>query len=268
MRLAFEFYFPWRHRTLLWQFSRRDILGKYRDSVLGLAWSLVIPLLMLAVYSLVFIGIFKARWPVGEHAGTADFALQIFAGLIVFHCFADVASRAPRLILEQPNLVKRVIFPLEILSWVSVISALFQAALSLLILLAAQLILKGQVFATWLYLPLIFLCFLPLLLGVSWFCAALGVFLRDLSQLMQLVVSLLMFLSPVFYSLYALSEAWQRVLLWNPLTILIESLRAVVLLGQAPNMVALLGLFLASLAFSGVAAALFFRTRPAFADVL
>lgn len=266
--MRFEFYFPWQHRTLLWQFSRREILGKYRDSVLGLAWSLLTPLLMLAVYSLVFIGIFRARWPVGEDAGHADFALQIFAGLIVFQCFAEVASRAPRLILDQANLVKKVIFPLEILSWVSVVSAFFQAVLSLLILMLANVILNGQLFVTLWYVPLIFLSFLPFLLGISWLGAALGVFLRDLSQLMQLAVSLLMFLSPVFYSLYALSAAWQRVLLWNPLTVWIESLRAVVLLGQAPNLWVLSVVFVWSLLFSVLSLWFFVRTRPSFADVL
>ena len=129
-RFAFAPFLPWRHRTLIYQFAKREILGRYRGSILGLGWSFATPLLMLAVYTFVFVGVFKARWPGAESGGGGEFALQIFAGLLAFNFFSEVINRAPRLIVDQPNLVKKVVFPLEILPWVSVLSGILWVKLS------------------------------------------------------------------------------------------------------------------------------------------
>src|SRR3990172_9983173 len=218
------YFLPLRQRTLMWQFARRDVLARYRGSLLGLGWSFLTPLLMLAVYTFVFRVVFKARWGTGG-ADDLEFALQVYAGLIVFGLFAEVISRAPRLVLDQPNLVKKVIFPLEILPWIMVLAGLFHLALNLLVLLVAAAITRGGLPLSAFALPLVLASFVPLLLGLGWFLAALGVFIRDVGQIATLAISLLMFLSPVFYPISNLPERWQPWLRANPLTPVIEQVR-------------------------------------------
>lgn len=180
--LPLSFLLPVRHRTLIWQFSRREVLGRYRGSLFGLAWSFITPLLMLGVYTFVFVGVFKARWPGAEAGGGLEFALQIFVGLMVFNLFAEVASRAPRLIVDQPNLVKKVVFPLEILPWISVLSGCFHLLISGVVLLAVATGVRGGLPVTAIALPLVLLPLIPMLLGLCWLLSALGV-LSDEDQL-------------------------------------------------------------------------------------
>lgn len=261
-------FIPFSNRSLLWQFARREVLGRYRGSLLGLTWSFLTPLLMLGVYSFVFIGVFRARWPGMEQGGGVEFALQVFAGLVVFNLFAEVASRAPNLVVEQPNLVKKVIFPVELLTWVTVLSGLFHLLISVASLLLVLLLARGGLPVTALALPLVLLPFLPFLLGLGWFLSALGVFLRDVGQMMSMVVSLTMFMSPVFYSVATLDVRWQFWMHLNPLTLIIEQVRAVVLLGQWPAWGSL-GLYALLACTFAVAGAIFFQlTRKGFADVL
>jgi lipopolysaccharide transport system permease protein len=146
-------YIPIHSRSLLWQFARRDVLGRYRGSLLGLTWSFLTPLLMLAVYSFVFVGVFRASWPGSPKGSGVEFALQVFAGLLVFNLFAEVAGRAPNLVVEQPNLVKKVIFPVELLAWVTVLSGLFHLLISAATLLLVLLIARGGLPITALALP-------------------------------------------------------------------------------------------------------------------
>ena len=223
---------------------------------------------MLGVYSFVFIGVFKARWPGMEKGGGVEFALQVFAGLVVFNLFAEVASRAPNLVVEQPNLVKKVIFPVELLTWITVLSGLFHLLISVASLLIVLLLARGSLPVTALALPLVLLPFLPFLLGLGWFLSALGVFVRDVGQMMSMVVSLTMFMSPVFYSVTTLDARWQFWMHLNPLTLVIEQVRAVVLLGQWPAWGAL-GLYALLACLFAMAGAFFFQlTRKGFADVL
>jgi lipopolysaccharide transport system permease protein len=261
-------YFPHRNRTLLWQFAKRDVLGRYRGSVLGLAWSFLTPLLMLGVYTFVFVGVFRASWPGSTKAGGLEFALQVFAGLLVFNLFAEVAGRAPHLIVNQPNLVKKVIFPVELLTWVAVLSGLFHLLISAATLLLVLLITRESFPISALALPFVLLPFLPVLLGLGWFLSAMGVFVRDVGTMMTMVVNLTMFMSPVFYSVTSLSPDLQFWMNLNPLTIIIEQVRAVLLLGQWPDWT-VLGLYgLLACLFAGAAAMFFQLTRKGFADVL
>ncbi len=265
--LSHPYFLPLRQRALIWQFARRDVLARYRGSVLGLAWSFLTPLLMLAVYTFVFRVVFKARWG-GDEAGEFEFALQVYSGLIVFSLFAEVVSRAPRLVMEQPNLVKKVVFPLEILPWVAVLAGLFHLALNLAVLLIAAAIARGGLPPSIVALPMVLLPFMPLLLGLGWFLAALGVFVRDVGQITSLAVSLLMFLSPVFYPISSLPERWQPWLRANPLTPVIEQVRLVALDGQWPDWPQLaLHLAIAS-AVAWAGARWFAATRKGFADVI
>ncbi len=262
-----SYFLPLRQRTLIWQFARRDVLARYRGSLLGLGWTFLTPLMMLAVYTFVFRVVFKARWSDGT-GGDFEFALQVYAGLIVFGLFAEVANRAPRLVLDQPNLVKKVVFPLEILPWVAVLAGLFHLVLNVVVLLAAVAIARGGLPLSTLSLPLVLASFVPMLLGLGWFLAAIGVFVRDVGQITTLLVSLLMFLSPVFYPISMLPERWQPWLRANPLTPMIEQMRRVVLEGSLPDWSQLLLNLAVGIVVAWLGARWFNATRKGFADVL
>jgi lipopolysaccharide transport system permease protein len=265
--ISHPYFLPLRQGNLIWQFTRRDVLARYRGSLLGLGWSFVTPLLMLAVYTFVFRGIFKMRW--GD-AQTSDFefALQMYAGLIVYSLFAEVVSRAPRLVLDQPNLVKKVVFPLEILPWVAVLAGLFHLALNVLALLVGTMLARGGIPLTVVALPLVLAPFVPLLLGLAWFLAALGVYLRDVGQIIALAVALLLFLSPVFYPLSAVPREWQAWLWANPLTPVMEQLRRVALDGVWPDWPQLALQLAVATAFAWAGARWFAAVRKGFADVV
>lgn len=252
----------------MWQFAKREVLGRYRGSLLGLGWSFLTPLLMLAVYTFVFVGVFKASWPGTEQGGGVEFALQIFAGLMVFNLFSELAGRAPRLILEQPSLVKKVVFPLEILPWITIFAGIFHLILSLGVLILATWAVRGAVPVTAIALPLVLLPFFPFLLGFGWLFSALGVFVRDVGHMMGMVVNLMMFLTPIFYSTRALPDSMQIVMQANPLTLIIESVRQVLLQGMWPDWRALVFYLLAASLFAFLGALFFEATRKGFADVL
>jgi lipopolysaccharide transport system permease protein len=259
---------PWRYRSILRQFVRREVLARYRGSMLGVVWAFLTPLLMLAVYTFVFVGVFRASWPGAESGGGIAFALRLFAGLMVFNLFSEMIGRAPLLVLEQPNLVKKVVFPLELLPFVSMGSALFHFGLSTAVLLAGVMAFDHGLTTTAWLLPLMVLPLLPLLLGLSWCLAALGVYVRDIAPMVVLGVSFLLFLSPVFYSVQTLPPRWQFWMMLNPLTAVIENIRRVVFLGTGPNWLdwsAALGIGVVA---ALVGAWLFASLRDGFADVV
>ncbi|WGZ93714.1 MAG: ABC transporter permease [Candidatus Thiothrix putei] len=258
----------WSNRQLIWQMSKREVLGRYRGSMIGLAWSFFNPIFMLVVYTFVFSVVFKARWGVDTNANQGSFAVILFAGLVVHGLLAECLNRAPSLILSNVNYVKKVVFPLEILPWVTLISALFHTGISVLILLVAELALMNHVPWTVLLLPLVWLPFVVGIMGVSWFLASLGVYLRDVVQITGLLTTVLLFMSPVFYPLSALPEKFQEWLLLNPLTFIIEQTRQVVIWGNLPDWSGLLiyALFASMTAWLGFA--WFQKTRRGFADVL
>ncbi|MDF0606829.1 ABC transporter permease [Neisseriaceae bacterium TC5R-5] len=257
----------WRHRELIQASAKREVLGRYRGSVMGVLWSFFNPLFMLTVYTFVFSVVFKARWNTGSGSKT-EFALVLFAGLIIFNLFAECINRAPTLILSNTNYVKKVIFPLEILPCVTLISALFHSLISLGVWLLAYLIFFGVPHLTVLYLPLIILPFLLFIMGLSWTLASLGVFLRDVSQFIGVITTVLMFLSPIFYPATALPESYRHILYLNPLTTIIEQTRDVLFWGKAPDLVVLSIYWLASALIAWLGFACFQKTRKGFADVL
>ena len=257
-----------RNRELWWRLSEREVIGRYRGSILGWGWSLLTPLMMLGVYTFVFSTVFKARWGDLEQAGSLGFAINLFAGLITFNIFAECATQAPTLILSNVNYVTKVIFPLETLSAVSVAAALFHGCTSTIVLLAFELIAVQQVPLTVLLLPLVWLPFLLGCLAMSWLLSALGVFLRDLGQLIGVAVSMLMFMSAVFYPLSALPPALQTVMGLNPLVVVIEQSRRVLVQGVAPSASYVVLGFLLMLGLCEVSYRLFSKARRGFADVL
>ena len=225
---------PVQNLFLIWQLSKRDVLGRYKGSVLGVGWSLIYPLLLLATYTVVFRTIFKARWP-GAEDSPALFALNIFAGLVMFNFFSEVIARAPRLVTEQPNLVKRVIFPLESLIWVSILSSLFHAALGLAVLMLGTFLVPGAFSMTFLAAPLVMLSLIPTLLCLGLILACVGVYLRDLAQVIGPVLNMVLFLTPVLFPASALPKEVQAWMVLNPLALPIEALRHCLLLRQWPD---------------------------------
>ncbi len=262
-----HFAWPWRHRNLIWQFARREVLGRYRGSVLGIGWSVLTPMAMLAVYTLVFRHIFKAKWP-GVEDGNLSFALNLFAGLLVFNWAAEFLSRAPRLMTDQPNLVTKVVFPLQVLPWSALLSSFFHVLVSCLVWLAGCVLFGQGIHASWLALPLVFIALVPTLLGLGWTLSALGVYFRDLGEIVGLFMGMLLFLTPVFFPLSVLPDFLQVWVALNPLAIPIEALRSIGLLGQWPQFAMLLQLFGVGCVLAICGAWLFEKSRKGFADVL
>ena len=258
----------WRNRQLIVQMTRREVVGRYRGSVMGLAWSFFNPILMLVVYTFVFSVVFKARWGTGGDESQTTFAIVLFVGLIVYNLFAEMAIRAPGLILSNVNYVKKVIFPLEILPVVGLCAALFHSLISLGVLLIAILLIKGSLVWTVIYFPLILVPLLIATLGIAWFLASLGVFVRDVGQTIGILTTVLMFLSPVFFPISALPENFQFWQKFNPLTFTIEQSRAVIIFGKQPDWAALTLYVLASLLVAWAGYWWFQKTRKGFADVL
>jgi lipopolysaccharide transport system permease protein len=257
----------WRNRSLIKALVTREVVGRYRGSVFGILWSFFNPVFMLLVYTFVFSVVFKSRWNTGSDSRT-EFALVLFAGLLVFNLFAECVSRAPGLILANVNYVKKVVFPLEILPWVAIGSALFHTLVSLMVWMLAYVILFGIPQPTALLLPLIVLPLVLFIMGLSWALASLGAFIRDVSQFIGIIVMALMFLSPIFYPVTALPEEYRPLLMLNPLTPGVEMMREVLYWGRPPDW-ALLSLYtLATALIAWLGFAWFQKTRKGFADVL
>ena len=259
----------WSNRSLIAQMTRREVVGRYKGSVLGLMWSFFNPVFMLAVYTIVFSMVFKARWGgAAVDESKTQFAVVLFVGMVVHSLFAEVLNRAPGLILGNVNYVKKVVFPLEILPVISLGVALFHGFVSLTILLVAFALFNGYLHWTVAFAPLVLFPLLPATLGFAWMLASLGVFIRDVNQTIGIVVTVALFLSPVFYPITALPEQYRYLLMLNPITFIIEQARDVLIWGRMPDWGGL-GLYLllaVSVAWLGFA--WFQKTRKGFADVL
>jgi lipopolysaccharide transport system permease protein len=257
----------WTNRSLIGQMIKREVSGRYKGSMMGLAWSFFNPVLMLAIYTFVFSVVFKARWVDGSDSKT-EFALVLFSGLILFNLFSECVNKAPTLILGNANYVKKVVFPLEILPVVNLGSAVFHWSISLLVWVAFFLIFYGVPHATILLLPVVMIPLMLLSLGMSWLLASLGVYLRDVAQIVGVLMSVLMFLSPIFYPVTSLPEEYQLIMLINPLTLAIEQTRDVMMWGKTPDWLAWSQYLVCSGFFSWGCFAWFQKTRKGFADVL
>ena len=248
--------------------SKREVVSRYRGSVLGLAWSFFNPLLMLIIYTFVFSVVFKARWGVDVENSKVQFAIVLFAGLIVHSLFAECINRAPALILSNANYVKKVVFPLEILPLTALCSALFHTLTSFAVLLIA--IFGSNFFIPWtaVLFPLVLFPLFVMTAGVAWFLAATGVYIRDISQITGMVTTIMLFLAPVFYPLSALPEQYRPFLFINPLTFIIEETRQVLIFGNTPDWSAWSIYFGTSLLIAWMGFWWFQKARKGFADVL
>jgi lipopolysaccharide transport system permease protein len=256
-----------RHRELLWELVKRDFIGRYKGSMLGVVWSLFNPLLMLAIYTFVFSVAFKAKWGTGEESKVA-FAIVLFSGMIIHSFFAECINRAPGLITSHPNYVKKVVFPLELLPWMTLFSALMHLLVSFGVLLVFCLLAGVAVHSGTLLIPIILIPLILMILGLSWMFASLGVYLRDLSQVIGMVTIVALFLAPVFYPIEVLPEVYQAVLVWNPITLPIIQLRDLMLWGKPIQW----GSWAISLAIGAAIFQIgywwFQKSRRGFADVL
>ena len=258
-----------RNRQLILQMTKRDVVGRYKGSAFGLAWSFFNPVLMLIVYTFVFSEIFKARWGgEGGDDSKTQFAVVLFVGMIVQGLFSEVLNRAPSLILSNVNYVKKVVFPLEILPVIAMGAALFHGVVSLCVLLAAFALFNGYLQWTAVFIPLVLMPLVILTMGFAWMLASIGVFLRDVGQTIGIITTVLMFLAPVFYPITAVPERFRPFIMANPITFIIEQAREVLIWGHLPNWIGLGAYTLVASVVAWLGFALFQKTRKGFADVL
>lgn len=255
------------HADLIRRMAGRELGQRFRGSMLGGAWAVLTPLLTAAVFTLVFTGVFPTRWPRGT-GSPFDFALILLTGLAIYNLFAEVLLKAPTLVTSNPSYVTKVVFPLEALPAVSILSALANCGVTLAMVLVGHAVYHGGPHPTALLLPLVLAPFVLMLLGAALLLAAAGVFIRDIGLVIGPVISFMLFLSPIFYPLEAVPAAWRFIVRLNPLTSIIEQARTVLLFGGWPDFLSL-GLYaLLALALLGFAFWAFQRLRPGFADVL
>jgi lipopolysaccharide transport system permease protein len=258
----------WRHRDLIRQFTRREVEGRYRGSFLGLFWSFLQPLALLAIYTFVSGVVFRSRWPGSRTEGLGDFALLLFCGLVAFGVPGECMSRAAGLILAVPSYVKKVVFPLEVLPVAVLGSALFHALASLLVLLACNLLLRDSLPWTVALLPLVAVPLVFLTMGLTWLLASLGVFLRDLGYAIPLGVQVLFFATPIIYPLESVPEPFRRAMLLSPFAFAVESFRCLIFRGAPPEWGALLAWTIVTGAFMLFGYAWFMKSKKGFADVM
>jgi len=251
---------------LIAELVRREFSGRYQGSLGGLMWALVHPLFLLSIYTLVFGVVLKIHWD-GE-GGTLGYALHLFAGLIVFNAFSECLMKAPATIIGNQNFVKKVVFPLEMLPLVNAIVALLHAAIGMFVWFLCSVLLIGIPKLSILLFPLVFLAMFPLLLGVGWLFSALGVVLRDTGQAVGIIGHVLLFVTPIFYSIDNISGSLHSILLLNPLALLVGWMRGLLLGGSMPGLWGVVCYLAVSVLFACGALYFFRRLRPLFADLI
>jgi lipopolysaccharide transport system permease protein len=248
--------------------TKREVIGKYQGSVMGLGWSFLNPLFMLAVYTFVFSVVFKARWSIHGDESRTQFAVILFVGMIIHGLFAEVVNRSPHLILGNVNYVKKVVFPLEILPVISLCTALFHSMISVLVLLGAFFLFNDYIHWTCVFMPLVCLPLVIFCMGLSWILASLGVFIRDVGQATMILTTVMLFLSPVFFPITVLPEQYHIWIMLNPLTFIIEQARNVLIWGALPNWGGLAIYTFVATIIAWLGYIWFQKTRKGFADVL
>lgn len=256
------------HRQLILQMTKREIASRYKGSIFGLLWSFINPLLMLAVYSFVFTFVFKAKWGSAVDTEQSNFAVILFAGLIIHGFFSEILLLSTNSVTGNSNYVKKVVFPLHILSVITTLASLFNFTVGMIVLFLISLVLGASLQWTILFVPIVIFPLLLLSIGVGWMISALGVYIRDIGQFMGVLTSILLFMSPVFFSLEILPDNFRGLMLLNPLTFIIEQFRAVFLWGLMPDFVGLAKYTVVSFIFTFSSFKVFNKLKKGFADVL
>lgn len=252
---------------LLRQLTQRDLLQKHQGSMFGAVWILLTPLLMLSVFTLVFHGVFGSRWPGAKTQSPIEFALFLFAGLMLFQFVADVVTRAPSLVVSQPNYVTKIVFPLWLLPLSVTLSSLLQLVVNTLLLMALLVFTHG-VSWHWLWQPFILFPLVASVTGLAWILAALGVYARDTGPIIGMLTTLLMFLSPIFFPVASAPETWRTLLMINPLAIFIEQTRNVLLLGTGPDIKSIIAMYFIGATAFCIGILSFKKLQQGFADVI
>lgn len=263
----------WQHRDLTVLLAKREVETRYKAHTLGLLWAVVTPLLLLATYTFVFAVIFKARWSADDAQQTTGgmglFALNVFAGLLVFGVFREIVARAPGLVIGNRAYVKRIVFPLESLTVADLLVALFTFTINAAVWLLGWVVITGSPpHPQALLLPLLMLPVCLAALGIGWFLSALGTFIRDLQNVVELALTVLLFLTPIFYSLDAVPAPYDALVRANPIAEVIEAVRAAALRGQWPDAARLAVATGISALIALFGFGVFSKARRAFADVL
>lgn len=262
----------WDNRSLIATLTRREIEGRYKGSLFGIFWSLLNPLMMLTVFTFVFGQIFKAKWGGSaggtEATGHLDFAAALFSGLLLYNFMAECISKAPHLVTSQPNYVKKIIFPLELLAIVTILAALFHFLIAYAVVLLLVLFSGWHLTINAFLLPVVIAPFFLLTLGVTWGLSALGVYLRDIGQLISPALTALMFLSPIFYPLKSVDPKFLPLYRLNPLTTVVEESRQVLLYGQPPDWSLWIPYCAIGLLTAYAGFVFFQKNRQGFADVI
>jgi lipopolysaccharide transport system permease protein len=256
----------WQRRSLVKTMVRRELTARYRGSAGGALWAVLQPVAMLGLYTFVFSAILKVKF--GVDGSTVAFAFYLFSGMIPWLAFSEALGRSPNAMLENANLVKKVVFPLEILPVNLVVTGLMTSLVSVAVLAAGLLAWRHALPWTIVLLPVLLVLQYLFTQGLAWLLASLGVFLRDVGHMIGLTLTAWMFLTPIMYPASAVPEAFRWVLWANPMATLVESYRAILLEGQLPNWAMLGGFAVAAAATFAIGYAWFMRTKHAFADVL
>ncbi|MDX1959921.1 MAG: ABC transporter permease [Leptospiraceae bacterium] len=256
-----------KNKNLIYQMTRRSLESKYKGSILGFFWSLVNPLLMLTVYTFAFSVVFKSKWGL-EQEGHFDFALILFASLIVFNIFGESVKESSIIITNNASYVKKVIFPLELLPIINLLSTLVNAGTSLIIMIVMFLLLRHEIPFTIVFFPLVVIPLIFISTGISYLLASLGVFIRDIGQVVSHIVTILLFTSPIFFSIDRVPELFKKFIFLNPIGLLVEEARKVLVFGKHPDWI-ILGIYtIAGYLVLSIGYFVFQKLRKGFADVL
>lgn len=255
-----------RHRSIIKSYVKRDFTGRYKGSVFGSLWTVINPLVILGIYTFVFSGIFKVKF--GNEGGVLNFAIYTFCGMVAWTAFSDAVSRSATIISENANLVKKVVFPLEALPVHIALSGLLTQIIGSIILIIIVLVTRFQIHWTLIFLPLLMFLQLLLTIGLSWFIASLGVFIKDISHIIGLVLLAWMFLTPIMYPESMVPKQFGFMLLLNPLAALVTSYRLVIIEGQQPDFVRLIILSFFIIAIFCTGYEFFGKAKTTFSDVV
>lgn len=255
------------HAALVVELTRREVDGRYRGASLGVLWALVSPFLLLCIYAIAFGTVMGGRWP-EVRASDTPFSIVLFAGMIPYFVLSECMVRSPELVVANPAYVKRVVFPLEVLPWPMLLSALFHCLMNVLVFIAMRLVMERDFEWTVVYLPCVILPIAIVGLGISWFMSSIAVYVRDVRQVMGLASMAILFLSSVMIPLATVPPQYKAIFLLNPLSFIAEQSRAVLIWGQAPDWAGLAAYTAVALAFMYAGYVWFASTKRGFADVL
>jgi len=255
------------NRSLVYQLTRRNIAIRFRGAALGVLWSLFTPILMLAVYTFVFGTILEIRW-IEQKGGNLEFATILFSGLIIHSYFSECLQSSVQLITDNRQYVKKVVFPLEALAWVAILTSLFQVAVSTGVLLLYLLLVQGALSWTIIFLPIILAPLMLFALGISWIISSTAVYLRDIGQLVGPITLILLFVSPIFYPVSSIPSEFQFLLYLNPITWVVDQVRNAMLWGLTPYIQGYLVYLVFAFLVSWIGFSVFKKLRPGFSDVV